>query len=165
MLKLVDEEELAAVIDRLEADERISGERARLLRQELPAAVESSAYVIRHLSVHLGLGAFFAFDFIPLPLGTISRVLWVIGNRIYESVRGRGERARVHSFGVLLFAAIPFLGYFAYLLPLRRRSQLAAFICANHISYSRNGTSFDGFIASRSKPVGRFLQWLVPHPY
>ena len=73
---------------------------------------------------------------IPLPLGTVCRVLWVAGSRLYESWLGTPERARVHSWPVLGIAAIPGLGYAAYLLPLRRRSERTAFLFANHLSYA-----------------------------
>ena len=111
--------------------------------------------------MHITFGIVFAFDVIPLPLGTLSRILWVSGNRIYESLLGSRERARVHSFKVLLIALIPWLGYGAYLLPLRRESPLVARLYADHLSYVLYDASFEEFLAAKPRLLrglaGRFV--------
>jgi protein-S-isoprenylcysteine O-methyltransferase Ste14 len=160
--QLLDPAELDATIERLHTSGRLSEDRAALLRQQLPDLISRSAYVLRNLAAHLAIGVIFAFDLIPLPLGTIGRVLWVAGNRAYESAFGSRERAQVHSFKVLLVAAIPWLGYAAYLLPLRRESAEAAFLYAHHLSFSLNGVSFDEFLATKPRILQRAGEWLIP---
>lgn len=162
LARLVDPVALHETIARLESDGLLSAAAAAELRRRLPETLEQSAYVLRHLAAHLAIGAIFAFDLIPLPLGTIGRVLWVIGNRVYESLRGDRERARVHSLGVLFIAAIPWLGYAAYLLPLRRASDEAAYLHANHLSYTRSGCAVETLLATKPRVVRRMAAWLVP---
>jgi hypothetical protein len=161
---VVDPEALHRTLEHLSTEGVISAERAAVLRSNLPAQLESSRYVLSHLGAHLGIAAVFAFDLIPLPLGTISRVFWVVGNRTVEQLRGNLERSRVHSLPVLLIAAIPLLGYSAYLLPLRRQSRELAFLLANHAWLVRTGGSYEQFVASSSRPVRRVARWLVPVP-
>ncbi|MGH7289414.1 MAG: hypothetical protein ACREI8_15500, partial [Myxococcota bacterium] len=95
---------------------------------------------------------------------TLSRVLWVLGSRAYESLFGTRERARVHSLGVLLIAAIPLAGYGAYLLPLRRESEAAAFLFANHSCYALLGSNAETCIARCPRWLRPFARWLVPAP-
>ena len=162
--QVVDPEALVGTLERLSADGAISQEHAAVLRSELPSQIEKSRYVLSHLGAHLGIAAVFAFDLIPLPLGTISRVLWVAGNRVVEQVRGNLERARLHSLPVLLIAAIPLLGYSAYLLPLRRQSRDLTFLMANHAWLVRTDRTYEQFVASSSRPVRRVARWLVQLP-
>jgi hypothetical protein len=161
---LIDPAALLQTLERLASDGLIPEERAAVLRAGLPHQIESSRYVLGHLGAHLGIGAVFAFDLVPLPLGTIGRVSWVAGNRVVEQLRGNRARARVHSLGVFLIAAIPFLGYAAYLLPLRRQSRELTFLLANHTWLARTGRTYEEFVAGRSAPVRRAARWLVPSP-
>ncbi|MGH7341438.1 MAG: hypothetical protein ACREKH_13190, partial [Candidatus Rokuibacteriota bacterium] len=63
---------------------------------------------------------------------------------------------------VLLVAAIPFLGYGAYLLPLRRQNAELAFVLANHTWLARTGRTYEQFVAETYRPVRRIARWLVP---
>jgi hypothetical protein len=162
--ELLDRARLERTIDRLHGDGVVSEEEARALREELPATLARSGYVLRHLAAHGAIGAVFAFDLIPLPLGTISRVLWVLGSRVYESLFGTRERVRVHSLAVLLIAGIPLAGYGAYLLPLRRESEAAAFLFANHSCYALLGADAEACIARCPRWLRRFPRWLLPPP-
>jgi hypothetical protein len=112
--RLVDTESLEQTLQRLRADGEISEEQSACLRATLRKQLDGSRYVLGHLGAHFAIGAVFAFDLIPIPLGTIARVCWVAGSRLVESVRGNRERAKVHSAGVLVIAAVPWLGYAAY---------------------------------------------------
>ncbi len=154
--------ELGRTIDRLHFDGRLSDGRAHLLRRELPHALSESAYVLRHFGVHLSIGMIFAFDVVPLPLGSISRVLWVVGNRAYEAAFGSREKADVHSLEVVFVAAIPWIGYGAYLLPLRHQSHELTWLLAHHFSYRLYGASFDEMLSGRPRVVRRFGAWLLP---
>lgn len=160
--ELLEVTRLERTIERLRIDGVVSEAEANALRQELPSALDRSGYVLRHLSAHGALGAVFAFDLIPLPLGTLGRVLWVAGARAYESLFGTRERARVHSLPVLLIAAIPLVGYGAYLLPLRRESEAAAFLFANHSCYALLGADAEACVARCPRPLRRAARWLVP---
>jgi hypothetical protein len=124
--------------------------------------MSESAYVLRHLGSHVAIGVIFAFDLVPLPLGTVGRVLWVAGNRVYESLLGSSERAQVHSLKVLLVAAIPWIGYGAYLMPLRRESPFLTWFFAQHLSYRLYDMSFEEFVAGKPRFIRRAGDWLVP---
>jgi hypothetical protein len=162
--RLVDPDALGRTLERLAADGEISEQEADSLRIALRSQLHGSRYVLGNLGAHLAIGAVFAFDLVPLPMGTIARVSWVAGNRILESARRNSERARVHSAGVFFIAAVPWLGYAAYLLPLRRQSTELAFVLANHAWLSRSGQSYEQFLAGSRPPVRRFGRWLVPLP-
>ncbi len=154
--------ELEATIARLESDSCLSTARAESLRKSLPATIDASTYVLKHLGAHLAIGAFFAFDVIPLPLGTICRVAWVAGARVYETVFGSAEQARIHSLPVLALAAVPLLGYAAYLIPLRRVSNEASYIYANHLAYALRQKNFEEVMASKPRFIRRAAARLVP---
>ena len=162
--QLTDSEGLAQTLQRLVDEGNLSPTRADEFQASLPLQLERGAYVLRHLGAHLGIGVIFAFDVVPLPLGTLSRIAWVGGNRLLEEVRGHRDRARVHSLGAFLIAAIPWFGYAAYLLPLRRESPELAFVLANHSWITRSGRSYEQFLAEAGPSVRRFGRFLVPHP-
>ncbi len=142
----------------------INEQEEEILSQKLRIQLNDSRYILSNLGAHLGIGAIFAFDLIPLPLGTIGRVSWVIGARIVETVRRNFDRARIHSAGVLLIAAIPWFGYAAYLLPLRRQAKELAFVLANHIMIVRKNKSYAEFLQERSRPIRKFGNWFIPRP-
>ncbi len=146
------------------AEGAISKELAGALQASLSQQIERSRYVLAHLGAHLAISAVFAFDVLPIPLGTISRVSWVVVNRVVESVRGNRDRARVHSLGVALLAAIPWLGYAAYLLPLRRQNAELTFVLANRVWLSRRGGTYEEFVRRGRFPGRRIARWLVPFP-
>lgn len=157
--------QLEATIAQLLADNAISDIQAYKLKECVKAQLVSSRYVLKHFGVHLGIGAVFAFDVVPLPFGTIARVGWVGFARLLETLRGNWSKARVHSLGVFLIAAIPWFGYAAYLLPLRRDSRELAFTMANLSWKSRTGKTFEEFVKTSSPLVVRFARWLVPLPW
>ncbi|MDJ0788078.1 MAG: hypothetical protein QNK05_14810 [Myxococcota bacterium] len=161
---IADEAALRATLERLVADGEISRESAESLRERLPEQLHDARYVLRHLGAHLGIGVIFAFDVVPLPLGTIARVSWVAGSRVVEGARGNWARARIHSLGVLLIAAVPWFGYAAYLLPLRRRSPELAYVLANHTWLGRTGRTYESFLSESRAPVRRLGRTLVPRP-
>src|SRR5687768_9073140 len=105
--ELLRPERLERTIERLHGDGLLGDEQALRLREELEGVLAGSRYVLRHLAAHAAIGAVFLLDPTPLPIGTLSRVGWVAGNRVFESLFGTPERARVHSLAVLLVAALP----------------------------------------------------------
>ena len=160
--ELVQRASLERTIDRLGDDGLVTEAEALALREELPRLLADSGYVLRHLGAHAAIGGVFLFDPTPLPLGTACRVLWVAGSRAWETLRGSPERARVHSLAVFLIAAIPALGYAAYLLPLRRENEAAAFLFANHVSYALFDASTEVLVARSPRPLRRFARRLLP---
>lgn len=153
---------LLETISRLRSDGELSAEEAERLSRQVSHAAEESRYILRHLAAHLSVGVVFSFDLLPLPMGTLSRGTWVIANRIYECWCGRWDRAGVHSLAVLGVALIPFVGYFAYLLPLRSRSAETAFVYANQISYARHGRSLETYLQTKPKWFARLVRWIAP---
>jgi hypothetical protein len=147
---------------RLGDDGLLTAEEVAALRGDLPRLLADSGYVLRHLGAHAAIASVFLFDVIPLPLGTVCRVLWVAGSRAFESVFGTPERARVHSLPVFLVAAIPGLGYAAYLIPLRRHDETAAFLFANHLSYALFDATAEGVVARSPRPLRRLARRLIP---
>jgi hypothetical protein len=154
--------ELARTIDRLRAEGLLGDEQSLRLREELPHALAGSRYVLRHLTAHAAIGTVFLLDPTPLPLGTLCRVGWVAGNRVLEALFGSPERARIHSLAVLLVAALPVLGYAAYLLPLRRESEATAFLFANHVSYALFDAPTASLIGRTPRPLRRLACKLLP---
>lgn len=162
--RLADAEALQETLERLVSDGEISREHAERVGLALERQLGSSRYILRHLGAHLTIGVIFAFDVVPLPLGTVARVSWVAGSRLVEVARRNREQAKVHSVGVFLIAAIPWLGYSAYLLPLRRRNRELAFVLANHTWLGRTGRTFEETLAEARLPLRRLGRWLVPVP-
>ena len=163
--ELISAEELQATVADLLEGGWISEEQARQLAAQINGQLQSSEYVLRHLSAHIGIGVIFAFDVIPLPLGTLGRISWVAGARLVETLRGRFAQARVHSLSVFLVAIIPWFGYAAYLLPLRRDARELAFVLANHSWQQRTGDSYEAFVVRRTHYGSRFVRWVVPLPW
>jgi hypothetical protein len=159
--ELTSEPRLRESIERLRQDGCLSVSEAERLQLSLPELLRNSHYVLRHLGAHFAVGVIFAFDFLPLPMGMISRGLWVIGNRIYETVRGHREEAAVHSLPVFGVALVPFVGYFAYLIPLRARNADAAYLFANHLTYLRSGCSLEAYLAKKPAWLGRLVRSIV----
>lgn len=154
-------DKLRATIARLLAEGHLTETEAARMERELPATLQNSGYIVRHLTVHWAMAAIFAVDFIPF-LGTISRVVWVVGNRTVETVRGRWDHAAVHSLPVLGIAAIPWVGYFAYLIPLRARSPDIAFLYANHFTYSRSNCALSEYLERRPKWMATIVRKVIP---
>lgn len=127
---------LQKTVERMVSDGRIDKDRAEHIESNLEEWVSDSKYILLNLSVHIGMG-FVRFMAIPLPLpvGSTLRVLWVIANRIYCDIKWDMRKKRIHSLLVLFFAAIPFLGYFAYTIPLKNKSEYLTYLYAQHISY------------------------------
>ena len=147
---------------RLGDDGLLSKEEVVALHEELPRLLAESGYVLRHLGAHAAIASIFLFDIVPLPLGTACRVLWVAGSRAWETLFGTPERAHVHSLPVFLVAAIPGLGYAAYLIPLRRQNETAAFLFANHISYALFDATTESLVARSPRPLRSVARKLLP---
>ena len=133
---ITDPQRLAITIEGLVEDGTVTRSQAEHLRDSLQDQLGESRYILKNLAAHLSIGIVFAFDIVPLPLGTVARVCWVAFGRLIETIRGNSEKAKVHSLGVLLIAAIPWFGYAAYLLPLRRDNKELAFVIANRLGNS-----------------------------
>ncbi|MBU0466894.1 MAG: hypothetical protein KJ718_00375 [Nanoarchaeota archaeon] len=71
------------MIDEQEVSENWGGRFSDGLSEKL----DKSKYVLKNLGVHFSIGVIFASDFLPLPLGTISRVAWVLVNRTYYEIK------------------------------------------------------------------------------
>ncbi|MDY6965181.1 MAG: hypothetical protein SVM80_04320 [Halobacteriota archaeon] len=150
-------------IEKLVQEGYLPPERGMALKESLPDIIERSEYVLFNLGAHISIGLIFAFDLIPLPLGTISRDIWVIGNRLYYEVRMNNEKKKFHSFKVLVVSTIPFVGYFSYTLALKEVNEDATYLYANHVSYLLRGTSLEEFLEKMPRTiqkVGRRI--LVP---
>ncbi len=162
--RLLDPAALETTLDALVEEGVLERADANELRARVHGQLDGSRYVLGHLGAHLAIGVIFAFDMVPLPLGTIARVGWVAGNRVVETLRGRRAEASVHSAPVLLIAAVPWVGYAAYLYPLRRRSRELAFVLANQSWLGRTGQSYERFLAESRPTLRRLGRWLVPRP-
>ncbi|MBC8292914.1 MAG: hypothetical protein H8E45_07080 [Proteobacteria bacterium] len=162
--RLVDLDALGHTMQHLVQEGAITEQTASSFACALPGQLKGSRYILSNLGAHLAIGVIFAFDLLPLPLGTIARVSWVAGARLVEVFRRNRGRARIHSAGVLVLAAIPWFGYAAYLLPLRRESGELAFVLANHSWLARTGRSYEDFLGRSSYPLRRLGRWLIPLP-
>ena len=158
---------LQETIARLSADKKINKEREDFINSHLEEWVVDSKYVLFNLGVHLAMGVvrFTATPF-PLPIGSTIRPLWVMGCRMYCNLRLDMRRKRVHSIPVLLFSIIPFLGYFAYTIPLKKKSEYLAYLYAEHVSYMMWDKSFEEKIAKTPKFIRRIgYALLIPAEY
>ena len=148
-------QKMGLTIERLVREGYLSKEKGCALNESLPEVIKKSEYALFNLGVHLSLGVIFAFDLIPLPLGTISRDIWVLGNRLYYEIARDGDKKKVHSLKVLFLSTIPFAGYFAYTLPLKEISEDATYLYANHVSYLRRGMSLEESLEKMPKAVNK----------
>jgi len=156
-----DRDSIESTINRLVDDKLVTPDKGDLLKRNLSGTIRQSRYILLNLGAHMAIGAIFSFDIVPLPLGTISRVLWVAGNRIYSEVKRDDEKKKVHSITVLIVSAIPWIGYFAYTLPLKKVSEDAAYLYANHITYERKNESLVGYIKGKPAIIRRILERLL----
>lgn len=151
-------------IAELQRRDDITPEQASALRARLPRQLQESNYILKHLGAHLGIGVVFAFDVVPLPLGTIGRISWVAGARLYETLKRNWSRARIHSIGVFLLAAVPWIGYAAYLLPLRKHARELNYLLTNHMMLGRRGMSVAAYVSARGGVARWIMDRLVPAP-
>lgn len=156
-----DRDSIESTINRLVDDKLVPADKGELLKRSLTDTIRQSRYILLNLGTHMAIGAVFSFDIVPLPLGTISRVLWVAGNRIYSEVKRDDEKKRVHSVTVLIVSAIPWVGYFAYTLPLKKVNEDAAYLYANHITYERKNQSLVRYIQGQPAILRRILERLL----
>ncbi len=159
--RFTNQESIEKTIERLINESYLSKERGEVLKKSLPDMIRKSEYVLYNLAVHTAIGTIFAFDLIPIPLGSISRFNWVLGNRIYHTVKDNKEKKQVHSYKVLAVSAIPFVGYLAYTIPLKKISEYLCYVYANHIIYNRKNESLESYLNRKPKlvraPLKKFL--------
>lgn len=156
-------EQIGKTIERLVEEGHLTKERASVLKNSLPDKIKKSEYVLYNLAVHLGIQAIFAFDLIPIPIGTISRFSWVLGNRVYYTIKGDKEKKDIHSGKVLLVSAIPFVGWIAYTIPLKQVSEDLCYVYANHITYLRKNKSLESYLENKPRFIREPLKnFLIP---
>jgi len=156
-----DRDSIESTVNRLVDDKLLAPEKSELLKQNLSDTIGQSRYILLNLGAHMAIGAIFSFDIVPLPLGTISRILWVAGNRIYSEVKRDDRKKKIHSATVLLVTAIPWIGYFAYTIPLKKVNEDAAYLYANHITYERKNESLVRYIKGKPAIIRRILERLL----
>jgi hypothetical protein len=146
---------LQETIARMSADGKLTKEREQYIKSHLKEWVFDSKYILFNLGAHLGIGfvRFTALPF-PLPIGSILRPLWVMANRMYCNLKWDMRRKKVHSLFVLAFSIIPFLGYFAYTIPLRKKSEYLTYLYAQHVSYHL----FDKTVEQKLKKAPKFIR-------
>lgn len=160
--ELLNSESLGRSVERMRAEDILSSDEQREIARQITPDLQEARYILKHLGGHLAIGGFRYVTMIPLPIGSTGRPLWVLCWRVIESVRGNRARAKVHSLPVFLFALLPFLGYAAYLIALRKSNERFAFVVANHLCYARKDMNAMRFYEERSA-VGRWLmRFIVP---
>ncbi len=157
---LLDGEQVQDTILRLVASGELDEAQGAELARRAPVIAADCGYILGHLGSHLGIGAVRAI-LVFIPLGSVLRASWVAGSRLYETVRGNSDRARIHSLKVFLIAAIPFAGYFSYLVPLRASHEDAAYLYANHISFIRYDASLAVLLSGKPALVQRLVERMV----
>ena len=155
-----DRDRIESTVSRLVDEKLIPPDKGDFLKRNLSDTIGKSRYILLNLGAHMTIGAIFSFDIIPLPMGTISRVLWVLGNRIHSEVKRDSEKRKVHSVSVLIVSAVPWIGYFAYTLPLKRVNEDAAYLYANHITYARKNVSLVRYIDGKPAIIRKVLERL-----
>lgn len=127
---------LRETIARMSQEGILTKDREAYVNSHLEEWVLDSKYILLNLGIHISIGLIrFTAIPLPLPIGSTLRALWVMVNRLYYGLKRDMHRKRIHSFPVFFFAAIPFLGYFAYTIPLKAKSEYLTYLYAQHISY------------------------------
>ena len=146
---------LRETVQRMYSEGRLDEKKQEYINRHIEGWVADSKYILLNLGVHLGIGfvRFAAVPF-PLPIGTILRPIWVIGNRIYCDLRWDMEKKKIHSLQVLFFSMIPFVGYFAYTIPLRKKSEYLTYLYSQHIAYGL----YDMTVEEKVKKAPRFVK-------
>ncbi len=161
--KLMDKELLEETINKLVGEGYLLEERSLVIKNSLPEKIKQSEYVLGNLAVHAFCGAIFAFDIIPLPLGSISRGSWVAVNRAYYQIRRNKEKKEIHSGKVFLFSLVPWVGSLAYTIPLKQISEDLCYVYANHITYLRKNKSLEAYLEDKPKFIkGIMNNLLIP---
>lgn len=149
---LHDEQRLRMTIVRLRESGEIAAERAARLDAVLDGMTSTTTYILRHLAIHLGIGASKTVLLPGVPIvGSMLRAAWVVLARLQETLRRRPERARVHSLPVFFVACLPLVGYSAYIVALRHHDPEAAFLYANHLSYMRFDRSLEAVLENKPR--------------
>ena len=112
-------------------------------------------YAAANLGVHLAIGFTAGLFTGPIPVGLFPRGAWTIGNRIYHSLKGNKEKAKIHSLGVLGWSSIPIpvVNYFGYLLPLKKINEKNALVYGEHMIRVMKGKSLGDYLDGRNKLV------------
>ncbi len=156
---LHDEERLRATVERLQEAGHITPEQAERLRTALSGVTAKTNYILRHLAVHLGIGA--SKILVPLPIGSLLRGGWVAMARTSEMLRGRHDHAQVHSLPVFLISCIPFAGYLGYIVALRRYDPDAAVLYANHITILHFDQPLEDVLQTKPLVIQRIVRRAV----
>lgn len=133
---------LQETVARMSAEGIITKEREAHINLHLDGWVKNSRYTLLNLGTHMSIG-FVRFSIPFLPVGSVLRVLWTSGNMVFYSLARNRERREIHSFPVLLLAAVPFFGYFAYTIPLKKKNEYLAYLYSQHISYKMHGKALE----------------------
>ncbi len=146
---------LRKTLARMHEEGRITKDKYDYINSHIEEWVADSKYILFNLGVHIGMG-FVRFTAIPLPLpiGSTLRGVWVILNRIWCDIKWDMHRKKIHSLTVLFFAIIPFLGYFSYVIPLKRKSEYLAYLYAQHVSYAM----YNMTVEAKLKKAPRFIK-------
>ena len=92
---LRDESQLRATLQRMQEEEIITTPQAAQIDTLLSEMTSTTSYILRHLGVHLGIGA--SKVILPLPIGSFLRGSWVVIARVSETAKRRVDHAGVHS--------------------------------------------------------------------
>ena len=155
--EVLSEQALLETVAKLLEEGQISNSKANEIRETITEHLDKANYILRHLAAHLSIGVVFAFDPLPLPLGTFARVGWVISARITETVRHRRDQARVHSLRITAISAIPLFGYSAYFFALKEHSPAVAVLAVNSYSLWKTGKTASHAAERLPKPVRRIF--------
>jgi hypothetical protein len=157
---LQDGERLLATLSRLQASGEIDAARAERLRGMLGTGATKVNYILRHLAAHLAIGA--GRWTVPiLPVGSFLRCSWVVLSRTTERLRRRPDHASVHSLEIFLISCLPFAGYLAYIVALRRHDPDIALLYANHISILRYDRHLEDVLRDKPAAIGRVVRRAV----
>jgi hypothetical protein len=155
---------LRETVERMYSDGKLNKDRQEYVNMYLEEWMADSKYILFNLGVHIGIGfiRFTALPF-PVPIGTVLRPIWVAGNRIHCDLRWDMQRKKIHSLTVFFFSMIPFLGYFAYTIPLKKKSEYLAYLYAQHITYGLYNKTLEEKL-EKAPPMLRKLAYTILVP-
>lgn len=138
--ELKDTDRLLKTVERLQEEGYISEDTADNISSNISRWVFESKYTLFNFAAHLVLGS------VPVPipgLGILLRDLWTLTNKCYYKIKGNKEKEKIHSWKVLGFATIPYLGFLAYTIPLKEKSEYLGYVYAEHICFMKKNKSLE----------------------
>lgn len=156
--ELKDTDSLLKTVERLQREGYILEHMADNISLNISGGVSKSEYILFNFGAHLVLGS------VPVPipgLGILLRDLWTIGNKCYYKIKRNKEKEKIHSWKVFGVATIPYLGFLAYTIPLKEKSEYLGYVYAEHICFIKKNKSLEEVLEGSPKIIKKIISKLL----